>query len=64
MSDLSTSVTADWTFTSDTVAGDPVALPLPAVRFAPVLDDLNRARAGRTFAFPVCVQRNGGRHAR
>ncbi|WP_309115752.1 S8 family serine peptidase [Saccharothrix sp.] len=60
VSELSTSVTADWTFTSDTVAGDPVALPLPAVRFAPALDDRNRARAGRPFAFPVYVQRNGG----
>ncbi|NUT99655.1 MAG: peptidase S8, partial [Saccharothrix sp.] len=59
VSDLSTSVTADWTFTSDTVAGDPAALPLLAVRFAPALDDRNRARAGRPFAFPVYVQRNG-----
>ncbi|MEU7526010.1 S8 family serine peptidase [Saccharothrix sp. NPDC042600] len=60
VSDLSTSVTADWTFTSDTVTGDPAALPLLAVRFAPTLDDRNRARAGRPFAFPVYVQRNGG----
>ncbi|MEO6087217.1 MAG: hypothetical protein ABIQ18_29310 [Umezawaea sp.] len=30
-----------------------------AVRFAPSLDDHNRAPAGRAFAIPVYAQRNG-----
>ncbi|GAA3464829.1 S8 family serine peptidase [Saccharothrix longispora] len=60
VAELSTRVAADWTFASDTVAGkDPRPLPLLAVRFAPVLDRSNRAAAGRPFAFPVYVQRNG-----
>ncbi|CCH33118.1 S8 family serine peptidase [Actinosynnema sp. NPDC047251] len=59
VAELSTQVSATWTFTSDTVAGDPAALPLSAVRFAPRLDEHNRAAAGRPFAFPVYVQRNG-----
>ncbi|WP_433261868.1 S8 family serine peptidase [Actinosynnema sp. CS-041913] len=59
VSELSTNVSATWTFESDTVAGaTPAGLPLLAVRFAPVLDDRNRAAAGRPFAFPVYVQRN------
>lgn len=60
VSELSTRVTADWTFTSEHVAGEePRALPLVAVRFAPSLDERNSARAGRPFTFPVYVQRNG-----
>ncbi|WP_439423108.1 S8 family serine peptidase [Saccharothrix sp. HUAS TT10] len=60
VSDLSTRVVADWEFTSEHVDGeDPAALPLLAVRFAPSLDDRNAAAAGRPFAFPVYVQRNG-----
>jgi hypothetical protein len=53
---LSTSVAVDWAFTSDTAQD--AALPLLAVRFAPDLDEENRAPRGR-FAFPVHVQRNG-----
>ncbi|MFE2751664.1 S8 family serine peptidase [Actinosynnema sp. NPDC059335] len=60
VAELSTRVVADWSFTSEHVAGDePAALPLLAVRFAPSLDDRNRAAAGRPFTFPVYVQRNG-----
>ncbi len=60
VSELSTEVSAAWTFGSDTVAGETAAaLPLLAVRFAPELDDRNRTAAGRPFAFPVYVQRNG-----
>ncbi len=55
-------VTADWTFTSETVAGDRLkALPLLAVRFAPKLDDHNQGRAGSVLAVPVTVQRNGAK---
>ncbi|MCP2166354.1 S8 family serine peptidase [Goodfellowiella coeruleoviolacea] len=57
---LSTSVRADWTFASDTVAGaEPAALPLTAVRFAPVLDEHNRAPSGVPFPVPLYLQRNG-----
>ncbi|MFE9750566.1 S8 family serine peptidase [Saccharothrix saharensis] len=60
VAELSTRVVADWSFTSEHVAGeDPAALPLLAVRFAPSLDAANRAAAGRPFAIPVYVQRNG-----
>ncbi|MEU5693117.1 S8 family serine peptidase [Actinosynnema sp. NPDC020468] len=55
---VSTSVTADWTFRSAHRA-EVTPLPLLAVRFAPVLDEHNRAAAGRAFTFPVYVQRNG-----
>ncbi len=59
VAELSTSVSATWTFSSDTVPGDRAkGVPLSAVRFAPKLDDRNRAVAGRPFAFPVYVQRN------
>ena len=57
---LSTQVSSDWTFRSDTVPGAyPKALQLLAVRFAPRLDDHNRARAGQAFTVPVYAQRNG-----
>ncbi|ONI84768.1 hypothetical protein ALI22I_30195 [Saccharothrix sp. ALI-22-I] len=58
MWELSTSITSTWTFTSEH-AETPTALPLLAVRFAPVLDDRNRAHAGRPFVIPVYAQRNG-----
>ncbi|KOX28744.1 hypothetical protein ADK67_11235 [Saccharothrix sp. NRRL B-16348] len=60
VAELSTRVVADWSFTSEHVAGsDPAGLPLLVVRFAPSLDAQNRAAAGRPFAIPVYVQRNG-----
>lgn len=58
---LSTRVDAAWTFRSGHAAGpDTQPLPLMAVRFAPPLDQRNRANAGRTFAIPVHVQRQPG----
>ncbi|PSL51777.1 subtilase family protein [Saccharothrix carnea] len=65
VAELSTRVVADWSFTSEHVAGeDPAALPLLAVRFAPSLDAENRTAAGRSFTIPVYVQRNGVTGAR
>ncbi|MBO4208480.1 hypothetical protein [Micromonospora echinofusca] len=56
-----TSVKVAWTFCSATPAeGSTVRLPLAAVRFAPQLDDHNRAPAGGTFAVPVSVQWQDG----
>lgn len=56
----SSRIVTDWTFTSEHVAGEeykPVSLL--AVRFAPELDEYNRAPAGRAFTIPVTVERNG-----
>jgi hypothetical protein len=58
---VSTNVTAAWTFRSGHVPGaEPAALPLMAVRFAPDLDEHNRAKSGRPFTVPVSVQRQAG----
>jgi subtilisin family serine protease len=63
-STLSTRVSAAWTFTSGTVAGEePKPLPLMAVRVAPHLDEHNRARAGLPMVIPVSVQRQDGSDA-
>lgn len=60
-STLSTQVSAVWTFKSDTVAGEePKPLPVMAVRFAPDLDEHNRAKAGRPLVIPVFVQQQEG----
>jgi subtilisin family serine protease len=54
----SAQITADWQFTSAHVAGDLYEpIPLLAVRFAPGLDDHNRA--GRVVTVPITVERNG-----
>jgi subtilisin family serine protease len=58
VSELSTRVSADWTFTSEHVT-DATPLPLLAIRFAPDLDDRNRAAAGRAFTIPFSLHRNG-----
>lgn len=59
VSPLSTQVTTAWTFRSrETLDFEP--LPAMAVRFAPHLDDQNRARAGVPFAIPVYVQQQPG----
>jgi subtilisin family serine protease len=57
---LSTAISAEWAFTSEHSGEEAVALPLPAVRFAPDLDDRNAAPAGKSFTIPLYVQRNGG----
>lgn len=55
---LSSRVTADWSFTSEHVPGEMFqSIPLLAVRFAPALDEHNRA--GRVVTVPITVERNG-----
>ncbi|MFF1613752.1 S8 family serine peptidase [Amycolatopsis sp. NPDC058278] len=55
--DLSTTVSADWTFRSGHVTGAGAEpLPLMAVRFAPALDDRNQAPAGTGFLVPVYLE--------
>ena len=55
---LSSQITADWQFTSEHVAGEQYQpVPLLAVRFAPKLDEHNRA--GRVVTVPITVERNG-----
>lgn len=59
--DLTTRLSAAWTFRSGHVDGDqPVRLPLSAVRFTPVLDANNAAPAGCLFEIPVSVQGQPG----
>ena len=54
---LSTEVRGVWTFRSGHVGGAAFQrLPLLTVRFAPRLDDANRAPAGRSFEIPVVVE--------
>jgi len=58
---LSTEISAVWTFDSGHVGeGAPVALPLSAVRFTPVLDDRNAAPGGRAYRVPVVVSPQPG----
>jgi subtilisin family serine protease len=60
VAELSTRVDVAWTFRSGHADGDgdePVALPIMGIRFAPRLDDHNRAPSGRRFSFPVEVRR-------
>ncbi|MEU1967709.1 S8 family serine peptidase [Micromonospora sediminicola] len=59
--DLSTEVSASWTFRSKRVPGEvPARLPAMAVRFTPALAVDGTAPAGRTFTVPVAVQRQPG----
>ncbi|MFG1715818.1 S8 family serine peptidase [Micromonospora sp. NPDC049203] len=59
--DLSTEVSASWTFRSKRVPGDvPARLPAMAVRFTPPLAVDSSAPAGRTFTVPVTVRRQPG----
>ncbi|WP_204008680.1 hypothetical protein [Virgisporangium aurantiacum] len=59
--DLTTRVSAAWTFRSGHTDGTaPVRLPLPAVRFTPALDADNAAPANRGFDLPVAVESQPG----
>jgi hypothetical protein len=58
---LSSKVVADWTFTSGTVPGTtPAALPLLAVRYAPVVDAWNRVPGRLPTYVPITVDNNAG----
>jgi subtilisin family serine protease len=56
--DVSTAVTAEWTFRSAHVDA-PTLVTAHALRFTPKLDDTNAAKAGAPFVVPVSMQRNG-----
>ncbi|GAB2930130.1 S8 family serine peptidase [Micromonospora polyrhachis] len=59
--ELSTRVSATWTFRSGHVSGGKTAhLPVMAVRSMPALDEQDAAPAGQRFRFPVTVQRQSG----
>jgi subtilisin family serine protease len=58
---LSTQVSAEWTFRSAHSAGA-TALPLLTVGFAPAVDGLNHAPAGKRITIPVTVDRQTGAH--
>ncbi len=59
--DLATEVSAEWTFSSDTAApGELEPQDVSVLRFHPRLDAGYAAPAGRPFAVPVLLQRNGG----
>ncbi|GAB2837095.1 S8 family serine peptidase [Lentzea nigeriaca] len=54
----SSQITTDWSFTSEHVTGEEFKpIPLLAVRFAPRLDEFNRA--GKVVTVPITVERNG-----
>lgn len=58
---LSSHVTTAWTFRSGHVSGtEPVRLPVSAVRFAPALDEFQRAPAGQPFELPITVEHQPG----
>ncbi|MEU1586933.1 hypothetical protein [Micromonospora sp. NPDC005710] len=62
-SPFSTEVRGAWTFRSGHVAGGPAneaALPMAALRFAPALDQQNRAAAGQRFKIPLYLQAQQG----
>jgi len=59
-SQLSTRIDVAWTFRSQHVDGEPAAPPVMAVRYAPALDDLDRAPAGRPFVIPISISRQPG----
>ncbi|WP_434446964.1 S8 family serine peptidase [Lentzea sp. E54] len=63
--DVSTVVTAEWTFRSGHVAGaESKEIPLCAIRFTPELDDTTSAPAGRPFRIPVALQCSDGSRQR
>jgi len=54
--DLSTHVTATWTFSSQHVDGATQHLPLPTLRFFPLLDEHNQTSA-RVLVLPIRIER-------
>ena len=63
--DVSTRVSAAWTFRSGHADGTgSVRLPLSAVRFTPKLDGANAAPAGRPYLIPTVLQQPDGSLAR
>ncbi len=58
--DLTTAVSAEWTFSSAHVDAGTEPVGVSALRFHPRVDDSGAAPAGRRFAVPVLLQRNGG----
>lgn len=52
---VSTRISAVWTFESGYAGGDATPVPVMAVRFSPALDNTNTAPAGR-FTFPLAVE--------
>ncbi|WP_314614273.1 S8 family serine peptidase [Streptomyces stackebrandtii] len=57
LSQVSTRVEADWTFTSRRPAvGEEAILPLSTVRFAPPLSSAGTAKAGRSLRVPLTVE--------
>ncbi|GAB1514110.1 S8 family serine peptidase [Actinophytocola sp. KF-1] len=58
--DVSTSVSAEWTFRSEFVDEETfVPVTASAIRFTPRLDGANSAPAGVPYLIPVTAQRNG-----
>ncbi|MGO1051956.1 S8 family serine peptidase [Crossiella sp. CA198] len=65
MTGFSTKVLSTWTFRSEHVPGtEPAKLPLHLIKFAPRLDEHNRAPADRDFLIPVRVEQQLGAPAR
>ncbi|MGH3763350.1 S8 family peptidase [Actinophytocola sp.] len=63
--DVSTAISAEWTFRSAHVDGDePAALALNTVRFLPALDGANSAPAGKPFLVPMVLQDETGSYLR
>ncbi|MPZ83499.1 MAG: S8 family serine peptidase [Actinophytocola sp.] len=63
--DVTTAVSAEWTFSSSHVDDEePAAVELNTIRYAPVLDDANSAKAGRPFLVPLSMQDETGAHQR
>ena len=58
--DVSTEVSAEWTFRSTEGDDRYTAIDMSVVRFTPTLDDTNSAPAGRSFLIPVSLQRADG----
>jgi len=60
VSEVSTKVSAAWTFRSAAKDVEEQRVPLSVIRFQPRLDDLNAAPAGRLLRVPLVVKQNTG----